>query len=170
VPTKLKALPFDDRNNSDFEEMTVRIRQGLESIRKNKALNATQTTLARLAQCSRKTLSLRRWPIDELKRIKDERNTKHKNAEEEIPKESGNEENRERQLIKQVRNYQDQNGRLFDQVQHLQEQKSKADSIIGTLEQQVTGLTEEVRQLEKDLRMTKLGVVEGLGICQTAQV
>jgi hypothetical protein len=170
VPTKLKALPFDDRNNSDFEAMTVRIRQGLETIRNNKSLPATQTTLAKLAQCSRKTLSLRRWPIDELKRIKVERNSKHKDAEEKIPKQSGNEENRERQLIKQVRNYQDQNGRLFDQVQHLQEQKSNTDLITSTLEQQVIGLTEEVRRLEKELRKTKLAAVEGPGRGQEAQV
>ncbi len=160
MPTKLKALPFDDRNNSDFEAMTVRIRQGLETIRNNKALPATQINLARLAHCSRKTLSLRQWPIAELKRTKNERDTKHKDAEEEIPNESGNEENRERQLIKQVRNYQEQNGRLFDQVQHLEEQRSKSDLIISTLEQQVSWLTEQVRNLEKQLRMTKLSVVE----------
>jgi len=166
----LKALPFDDRNNRDFEEMTVRIRQGLELIRKKKSLDPTQATLEKLAQCSRRTLSLRRWPIEELKRIKDERNSKDKGFHEESPNESGFEENRERQLIRQVRNYQDQNGRLFDQVQHLEEQQSKSDLIISTLEQQVSGLTEEVQRLENQLRMTKMGVIEGQRKYSMAQV
>jgi len=170
MPAGLKALPFDDRNQRDFDEMTVRIRQGLESIRKSKSLDATQATLAKLAQCSRRTLSLRRWPIEELKRIKDECRSRKKDPHEESPKESEIEQNRERQLIKQVRNYQDQNGRLFNQVQHLEEQQSKSAFIISRLEQQVSGLTDEVQRLEKQLRMTRLEVVEGQGKYQTAQV
>jgi hypothetical protein len=169
MPAGLKALPFDDRNQRDFDEMTVRIRQGLEAIRKSKSLDPTQTTLAKLAQCSRRTLSLRRWPIEELKRIKDERRSREKVSQVESPNEEI-EHNRERQLIKQVRNYQDQNGRLFDQVQHLEEERSKSSLIISTLEQQVRGLSEEVQRLEKQLRMTKLGVIEGQGKYSTAQV
>jgi len=133
-------------------------------------LAPTQATLAKLAQCSRRTLSLRRWPVEELKRIKDERRSREKVPHEESPNESEIEQNRERQLIKQVRNYQDQNGRLFNQVQHLEEQQSKSVFIISTLEQQVSGLTEEVQRLEKQLRMTKLGVIEGQGKYSTAQV
>ena len=166
----VKALPFADRNDRDFEEMTARIRQGLESIRKNRSLDPTQATLAKLARCSRRTLSLRRWPIEELKRIKDERRSKKKDSPEESLNKSEIEQNRERQLIKQVRNYQDQNGRLFDQVQHLEEERSKSSLIISTLEQQARGLTEEVQRLEKQLRMTKLGVIEGQGKYSTAQV
>ncbi|HXM47850.1 MAG TPA: hypothetical protein VN956_08265 [Pyrinomonadaceae bacterium] len=170
MPAGLKALPFDDRNQRDFDEMTVLIRQGLESIRKSKALNPTQATLAKLAQCSRRTLSLRRWPIEQLKRIKDERRSREKDLHEESPNKSEIDQNRERQLIKQVRNYQDQNGRLFDQVQHLEEERSKSSLIISTLEQQVCGLTEEGQRLEKQLRMTKLGVIKDQGKYSTALV
>ena len=170
MPAGLKALPFVDRNDRDFEEMTARIRQGLESIRKNRSLDPTQAMLAKLAQCSRRTLSLRRWPIEELKRIKDARRSGKKDPHEESPNESEIEQNPERLLKKQVRNYQDQNGRLFDQMQHLEEQQSKSAFIISTLEEQVRGLTEEVQRLEKQLRMTRFGVIENQSNQQTAQV
>ena len=40
-----KAFPFDDRNQRDFDQMTTRIRDGLDLIRKKKTLKATQEFL-----------------------------------------------------------------------------------------------------------------------------
>jgi len=170
MPIGLRSLPFDDRNQRDFDDLTARIRQGLEVIRKKKSVKANQATLASLAQCSRRTLSLRRWPIDALKQLKDERRSREKDSHQESPNESENEQNQKRQLIKQVRNYQDQNGRLFDRVQHLEEEGSKSLLIISTLEQQVRTLKEEVQNLENQLRKTKLGVIEGQGKYSAAEV
>ena len=170
MPIGLKVLPFDDRNQRDFDELTARIRQGLEVIRKNKSVKVGQANLANLAQCSRRTLSLRRWPIEALKQIKNERRSRENDSHEENLNETSIEQDREHQLIRQIRNYQGQNGRLFDQVQHLEEEQSKSVLIISSLEQQVSGLSEEVQRLEKQLRVTKLSVIEGQGNYRTAKV
>jgi len=154
VPAGLKALPFADRNDRDFEEMTARIRQGLESIRKNRSLDPTQVTLAKLAQCSRRTLSLRIWPIEELKRIKEAR----PRYEQPPTSDTAISVSKFHQCLleKQVKNYQRQNGELFDRVQDLEEEKSRSALALSTLENERDVLKEEVERLEKQLRRSKL--------------
>jgi hypothetical protein len=154
VPAGLKALPFADRNDRDFEEMTARIRQGLESIRKNRSLDPTQVTLAKLAQCSRRTLSLRIWPIEELRRIKESR----PRYEQQPPSDAAISVSKFHQCLleKQVKNYQRQNGELFDRVQDLEEEKSRSALALSTLENERDVLKEEVERLEKQLRRSKL--------------
>ncbi len=156
----LKALPFDERNHRDFEEMTQRIRGALDLIRTSRSLKPTQSTLAKLAGCSRRTLSLRGWPIVELKRIKTQRNPDGHKSESVGPtnKTAGTNQN-EAQLIAQIRNYQKQNGRLFDRVQGLEEEKVRATLVQGILEEQVSALTERVGELEKEIRMTTFRLV-----------
>jgi Mg2+ and Co2+ transporter CorA len=162
VSVTLKSLPFDERNQRDFEEITERIRTALDAIRKSKSLKPTQSTLARLAQCSRRTLSLRRWPIEELKRIKQNRNPNAAESESgSPPKRTGRTNQNEAQLIAQIRNYQDQNGKLFDRLQGLEEEKSRSVFIQKTLEEQLNASRETVRELERELRMTNLKVVGG---------
>jgi hypothetical protein len=70
---ELKRLPFDERNEQDFEDLTRRILDALALIRKDPSIPATQEKLAKLAECTRKTLHNRGWPITELKKIKEER-------------------------------------------------------------------------------------------------
>lgn len=157
----LKSWPFDEKNQLDFDEMTERIRAGLDAIRKNRSLKATQSTLAKLARCSRRTLSLRRWPVEELKRIKDQRNPEE-NKRESILSTKGflRTTQNEAQLIAQIRKYQAQNGTLFDRVQGLEEDKSRSALIQKTLEEQLSSARETISQLEKELRKTKLKVVK----------
>lgn len=154
MPAGLKALPFAVRNDRDFEEMTARIRQGLESIRKNRSLDPTQMTLAKLAQCSRRTLSLRIWPIEELRRIKEAR----PRSEQQPPSDTTISVSKFHQCLleKQVKNYQRQNGELFDRVQDLEEEKSRSALALSTLENERDVLKEEVERLEKQLRRSKL--------------
>lgn len=141
MPATVKTLPFDERNERDFEEMTDRIRSGLESIRKSNSLKATQDSLARLAHCSRRTLNLRRWPIDELKRIKVQRQTLHQESKKEAAhKNRSTTLEKEKQLIKQIRNYQEQNGRLFDRVQILEEGHTASAVIRTALEREIDSL------------------------------
>src|SRR5689334_18660351 len=99
-----KALPFDERNQRDFNDMTARIRDSLDLIRKNRNLRATQDVLAELAKCSRRTLSLRVWPILELKKIKDARSN-HINAVERKA-DVRTAVKTDSLLVKQVKNYQ----------------------------------------------------------------
>lgn len=159
LPIASKALPFDQKNDRDFEEMTIRIMTGLDSIRKNKSLSPTQHTLAKLAQCSRRTLSLRGWPIEELKKIKEPSHAKGKNevVDSRSKKSKGSES--ETQLIAQIRNYQNQNGKLFDRVQYLEEKASRSTVVNDALEEQTKALMEKVQDLEKELRKTKVRAV-----------
>jgi Mg2+ and Co2+ transporter CorA len=159
VSVTLKGLPFDERNQRDFEEITERIRTALEAIRKSKSLKPTQTTLARLAQCSRRTLSLRRWPIEELKGIKEKRNPGPVESKMSSPNRKLKTNQNEAQLIAQIRNYQNQNATLFDRVHALEEEQSRSALIRCNLEEQLRALRETVSELEKELRMTKLKVV-----------
>lgn len=149
-----KALPFDERNQRDFDDMTTRIRDALDLIRKNKSLRVTQDALAELAQCSRRTLSLRVWPILELKKIKDARSNHIKAVE-------GKADvlttvKTDSLLITQVKNYQIQNGELFDRLQNLEEDKARLVVVISTLEHQLQTLKEKLNSLERENRRAKL--------------
>jgi len=159
MPVRLKTLPFDERNDRDFEDLTNRIRNGLDLIRKTKSLKPTQDTLAKLAKCSRRTLSLRRWPIEELKKIKSPAFIGCQNQTVTAATRKGRGETPLSLLISQIRNYQDQNGQLFDRVQYLEEEQATSALIKKSLEQQLEALREQVNQLEKQGRTTKLTVV-----------
>ena len=153
----LKSLPFDEKNQLDFDEMTERIRTALDAIRRNKSLKATQSTLAKLAQCSRRTLSLRRWPVEELKRIKSQRNPGLVESESVASaKRTLKATHNEAQLIGQVRTYQAQNGKLFERIQGLEEDKSRSALIQTTLEAQLSAAKETIHELEMELRRTRL--------------
>lgn len=66
---------LQEKNEQDFVEVTDRIQSALSQIRSNPKLKATQEILAQLASCSRGTLNNRRWPLEELKKIKTARKT-----------------------------------------------------------------------------------------------
>jgi hypothetical protein len=149
-----KALPFDERNQRDFDDMTARIRDALDLIRKNKSLRATQDALAEFAQCSRRTLSLRVWPILELKKIKEARSS-HLKAVEGKP-DVRTAVKTSSLLIKQVKNYQTQNGELFDRLQDLEEDKARLVVVVSTLEHQLQALKEKLNSLEREARRVKL--------------
>ena len=51
-----KSLPFDGRNAEDFFEITKKIQEALDLIRKDKQLPPTKSTLARLSGVHRNTL------------------------------------------------------------------------------------------------------------------
>jgi len=159
MPVRLKALPFDERNDRDFEDLTNRIRNGLDLIRKTKSLKPTQDTLAKLAKCSRRTLSLRRWPVEELKKIKHPPFVDRQSQTVAGAIKKGKGETPLTQLINQIRNYQDQNGQLFDRVQYLEEEQVTSALIRKSLEEDLEELRNQINQLEKQLRTTKLTVV-----------
>lgn len=71
-------LPFDERNRADFDAITRRLSTALETLRNDTRLKASESSLARLANCSRGTLRNRCWPLQKLKELKKER--KEKNA------------------------------------------------------------------------------------------
>jgi uncharacterized coiled-coil protein SlyX len=155
---ELKRLPFDERNEQDFEELTRKIWDALATIKKNR-YPATQEKLAELAGCTRKTLHNRGWPITELKKIKEERKankgSKPKNTTAEHKLSSENHIAREKLLVGRIRNLQEQNCRLFDRVQELEEQKAISDDTIKVLKDEIVALEDVIRKLETELRKFK---------------
>lgn len=152
MPTISKVLPFDERNDRDFEELTQRLRKGLDLIRRNRSLRATQNTLARLAGCSRRTLHIRKWPIDELKKIKADRRPTPKSESVEKTKRR-RDSTSEEQLIQQIRNYQKENGRLFDLQQCFEQEQSTWHLIRKRLEEDLASAIEKIAELEKELQL-----------------
>jgi len=66
---------LQEKNEQDFVDVTRRIQEALARIESNAKLKATQDVLAKLADCSRGTLNNRKWPLDQLRKIKDARKT-----------------------------------------------------------------------------------------------
>ena len=64
---------LEKKNDADFLELTLRLKAALQKIEISPGLKATQSVLKKLANCSRGTLNNRKWPIEELTRIKNAR-------------------------------------------------------------------------------------------------
>lgn len=155
---ELKRLPFDERNEQDFEDLTRKISDAIATIKKTRSIPATQEQLARLVGCTRKTLNNRGWPISELKKIKEERkNSKQKNTTVEHRLNAEKHIEREKMLIRQIRNLQEQNGKLFDQVQELEEEKLTLTYTAKVLEDEIIILKDEKQKVDRELRQVKQG-------------
>jgi SepF-like predicted cell division protein (DUF552 family) len=152
-------LPFEERNEQDFEDLTRRISDALALIRKGSSIPATQDKLAEMAECARKTLHNRGWPIAELKKIKEERKAgkgdKRKNTSAEHRLSAQTHVEREKLLIGQIRNLQTQNGELFDRVQDLEEQESVLKDTVKVLEEEIVLIKDEKLKSERELRQLK---------------
>lgn len=66
------SLPFDERNQQDFMLVTKRIQDALELMANDRRLKRTEINLAKLAGCSRGTLRNRKWPMEQLQKLKAE--------------------------------------------------------------------------------------------------
>lgn len=161
IMKELKRLPFDERNEQDFENLTRNIQNAVATIRKSRSIPATQEKLAELSGCTRKTLHNRVWPINELKKIKEERkankdsNPKNITAEHKLSAEKHIA--REKLLVIQIRNLQEQNGKLFNQVQELQEQKASLIDTVKVLESEISSFKDVITKFERELRLLKRG-------------
>ncbi|HEY0375751.1 MAG TPA: hypothetical protein VGC87_02215 [Pyrinomonadaceae bacterium] len=161
MPDKLRKLPFDERNEQDFEDLTRKIQDGIAKLRRTRSLPATQEKLAEMVGCSRKTLHNRGWPITELKKINEERKAnkenKQKNTTAEHRLSAEKHIAREKRLIGQIRNLQQQNSKLFDEKQELEEQKAALTDTVRVLEEEIDILKDEKRKLERESRKFKQG-------------
>lgn len=73
MSTDTKApLPFDERNQQDFMLVTKRIQDALAQMANDRRLKRTESNLAKLAGCSRGTLHNRKWPLEQLQKLKEE--------------------------------------------------------------------------------------------------
>jgi len=162
---ELKRLPFDERNEQDFEDLTRKIWDAITIIKKSRTIPPTQEKLAEMVGCTRKTLHNRSWPITELKKIKEERkankDSKPKNTTAEQRVISENHIVREKMLIGQIRNLQEQNAKLFDRLQELEDQKAVSEDTVKVLEDEIAILKDENRELRnlKQGRSRKTNIV-----------
>jgi phage gp46-like protein len=62
--------PYDERNEADYREISIRIASALETMECKATIPVTQKELSKLARCSRGTLRNRRWPLERLKELK----------------------------------------------------------------------------------------------------
>ena len=160
MPKGQTRLPFDERNDHDFEEVTRKISDAIATIQRTPSIPATGNKLAQMAGCTRKTLHNRRWPLEKLKEIKERRTTVGRDGKPKKPTASdqlGTEQHatREKLLIAQIRNLQKQNGELFDRVQDLEEQKLGLIDTVKVLEVEIVTLRDENQNLGNELRKAK---------------
>lgn len=64
---------YDDRNKADFDDLTRRLETALVTLASDDAMTPTVKALSTLAGCSHATLYLRRWPIERLWVLRQER-------------------------------------------------------------------------------------------------
>ncbi len=151
-----KSLPFDEKNESDFNAITEKIQAALSTIENDVNLPATSEELAKLAGCSRKTLNNRIFPVEKLRQIKTERKKlkEEKTKKRDCYADEDNVKSNEEILLLRVENFQRDNGRLFEQVQNLTEQLAVARDLAASLDKTVNSLREENFNLQSRLRAT----------------
>lgn len=152
MATRTLPSALDEKNASDFAEITKRIHDALEKIRQTPKLKPSQAVLATLAQCSRGTLNNRKWPLEELLVIKEKRKAQKAAVAMTIPavvrEESRIEQlnaqlykNREELLVWKNRcdDKSEQIRQLEELIAVLQKRTAKLEAELATLRQQSKG-------------------------------
>lgn len=140
--TKVR-LPFDERNQQDFMLVTKRIQDALEQMANDRRLKRTETNLAKLAGCSRGTLRNRQWPMDQLKKLKQDARTAQEQVEVE-PRATREKAQVERYREKLIKN---RDELLFWKYKH-----DTLRDLVETLESQRDTYKRRAEALEAELR------------------
>lgn len=69
----MSAAPHDQKNDESFEAITRPLNEALRKIEKDVSLSATVAELARQANVHRNTIYHRKWPLEKLAQIKENR-------------------------------------------------------------------------------------------------
>lgn len=144
MSTDTKApLPFDERNQQDFMLVTKRIQDALEQMANDRRLKRTETNLAKLAGCSRGTLRNRKWPMEQLQKLKEEVRSAKEEAEVEprATREKARVERYREQLMK------NRDELLFWKYKH-----DALRDLVETIEAQRDAHKRRAEQLEAELR------------------
>lgn len=144
-----EQLPFDERNERDFVGVTQRIRDALSKIKLNEAIKATESSLAKLAKCSRGTLANRKWPLDELRAIKDGRKASRKGRAKHPPDVA--------KLIEQCKGLEEQLRSNRDELLRWKLECDDKDNRIKRLEHVSSVLAKQKNQLERLLKRGSRG-------------
>jgi chromosome segregation ATPase len=69
----MSSAPYDQKNIENFEATTRQLNDALKRIEKDTSLRANVTELARIAGVHRNTIYQRKWPLERLAAIKEQR-------------------------------------------------------------------------------------------------
>lgn len=139
----LPPLPFDGRNQQDFMLVTKRIQDALEQMANDRRLKRTETNLAKLAGCSRGTLRNRKWPMEQLQKLK---------AEARSAKESTEVEPRATREKARVERYREQLMKNRDELLFWKYKHDALRDLVETIEAQRDAYKRRAEQLEAQLR------------------
>lgn len=146
-------FPYDDRNEADYQQVTLNISLALELIDKSPEIPATQNELARLAKCSRGTLRLRKWPLDRLKEIKARRKAEQSSGAEVKKSKSEIELHIEdkKHLLEQLQKSRSQNAILAFEKREIVIENKKLRRAHDVAQAAKTSLEERCRKYESEL-------------------
>ena len=138
-------LPFDERNQQDFMLVTKRIQDALELMANDRRIKRTETNLARLADCSRGTLRNRQWPMEQLRKLKEDARTAKEQVEVEprATREKAQVERYREQLMKnrdELLFWKYKHDALRDQVETLESQRDTYKKRTEDLEAQLRSI------------------------------
>ncbi len=137
------SLPFDERNQRDFMLVTKRIQNALEQMANDRRLKRTETNLAKLAACSRGTLRNRKWPMEQLQKLKEEAHS---------AKEEAEPEPRATREISQVERYRNRLNKNRDELLFWKFKHDALRDLVETLESQRDTFKHRAEELEAQLR------------------
>jgi hypothetical protein len=143
MTTEKASFPFDERNQQDFMLVTKRIQDALALMASDKRVKRTETNLAKLATCSRTTLHNRKWPLEQLQKLKEEARTAKAEPEPEP---------RATRDKARVERYREQLMKNRDELLLWKYKHDTLRDLVETLEAQRDALKNRVEELEQQLR------------------
>lgn len=164
--THKKAAPYDERNASDYREMSRRIADALEEIERDPDIPVTQKELAKRAKCNRGTLRNRGYPLTRLRDIAAKRKENSRGKSKKITREHRTEvevhiEDKKR-LLEQIEKIRTEAATWFNKSNESEEAKGKIErekeallSEIGSLNERIASSNERIARLEKELARRK---------------
>lgn len=139
---------LQEKNEQEFVEVTRRIQDALARIESDQKLKPTQDVLAKLADCSRGTLNNRKWPLDQLRKIKDARRTPVQLTVEETAS-GAKEESRIERYKQQLYDSRDEVLLWKARFDVAAKQLAQAQELIHILQARVTASEQEITTLRK---------------------
>ena len=146
---------LQDKNDNDFVEVTRRLQTALAKIEADPKLKATQQVLGLLAECSRGTINNRKWPLEQLQRIKEARKAPKaaaKSAGHAVEKEESRIERYKQQLFDSREEVLVWKSRHDDKASRLSELQEMAKA----LQRRIEALTEELAALRRQASSGKV--------------
>jgi hypothetical protein len=151
-------MPYDDRNEDDYRELTQRISAALLKIEYDPKIRPSQKNLAKFAECSRGTLRNRKWPLERLAEIKRQRKEKSKGKGSDRPNKDADAEihlEDKRKLLEQLDNARKETAIWVDKYDEKERSYKKVARANDMLKAAKLALEQRVLHLERELAELK---------------